>query len=408
MPLEFKHTELDNGLTIIGEVNPNAHTAAAGFFINVGTRDEPAELMGVSHFLEHMMFKGTANRTADDVNRDFDRIGADYNAFTHQENTAYFAHVLPEYLPAAVDILADILQPTLRPEDFEMERNVILEEIGMYRDRPFWTAFEQALELHFGDHPLGYRVLGTERTIRAMQRDQLASYFRQRYSPDNIVLSVSGAADFDAIVEQVKSLCGHWQPTGAQRRLDELAPRAESETERDAKLTNHYVVTVSDGPARQDESRYAAAVLACLLGDDEGSRLYWKLVDPGLADEAELSHQPFDHAGAFLGFVACPPDEAERVKQGLDEVLDAAAAGFERGEIERARTKIATELTLQNERPAGRMLSIGTDWVYNRHYRPLAEQIDRVTAVEADDLHQLLDAHPFSARTVVRVTPRQA
>ena len=404
MALAFKHTELDNGLTVVGEVNPDAHTAAAGFFVNVGTRDEPAELMGVSHFLEHMMFKGTANRTADEVNRDFDRIGADYNAFTHQENTAYFAHVLPEHLGAAIEILADILQPTLRAEDFEMERNVILEEIGMYRDRPFWTAFERALELHFAGHPLGYRVLGTEQTIRSMKRDAMEQYFRQRYSPDNIVLSVSGAVDFDAVVEQVGRQCGGWAPTGVQRSPGVFDPGAGDETERDGKLTNHYLVAISDAPSRQDERRYAAAVLASLLGDDEGSRLYWKLVDPGLADEAELSHQPFDGCGTFIAFVACPPGSASEVEAGLAEVLAGAGGRFEPGEVERARTKIAMDLTLQNERPAGRMLAIGTDWVYNRHYRSLDEQIERVMAVDAEALGELVESCPFDQRTMVRVT----
>src|SRR6059058_3107450 len=138
--MPFHHHVLPNGLTIIGETSPSARSAAVGFFVRTGARDEGPDVSGVTHFLEHMVFKGTERRTALDVNRDFDRIGADYNAFTSEENTVFHAALLPEYLPQAVDILADILRPSLRADDFDMEKNVILEEIGMYDDMPAFVA----------------------------------------------------------------------------------------------------------------------------------------------------------------------------------------------------------------------------------------------------------------------------
>ena len=165
MSIEFKQTKLENGLTIIAEINPDAHTAAVGYLVNTGARDETPTLMGVSHFLEHMMFKGTERRTADDVNREFDEMGANYNAFTSHEMTFYFAHVLPEYTSRAIDLLGDIMRPSLRDDDFNMEKNVIIEEIGMYDDRPHWRLQDQLLEDHFGSHTLGFRVLGTPETV---------------------------------------------------------------------------------------------------------------------------------------------------------------------------------------------------------------------------------------------------
>src|SRR5437879_1874893 len=134
--MHFRQTQLPNGLQIIAETSPSARSVALGFFVRTGSRDETAEICGVTHFLEHMVFKGTPRRTALDVNRDFDRIGAHYNAFTSEENTVFYAAILPEYLPQAVDVLADILRPSLRDDDFEMEKNVIIEEIGMYEDEP--------------------------------------------------------------------------------------------------------------------------------------------------------------------------------------------------------------------------------------------------------------------------------
>src|SRR5712692_5532805 len=165
--MAFHDQVLKNGLQIIGETSPSARSVAVGFFVRTGARDETDDVSGVTHFLEHMVFKGTPHRTALDVNRDFDRIGAHYNAFTSEENTVFYAAILPEYLPPAVDILADILRPSLRDEDFDMEKNVIIEEIGMYEDQPMWSAYDAAKRAYFAEHPLGNTVLGSKGTITA-------------------------------------------------------------------------------------------------------------------------------------------------------------------------------------------------------------------------------------------------
>src|SRR5215475_7785718 len=171
--MPFHSHTLPNGLQVIGEISPSARSVALGFFVRTGSRDETPEVAGVSHFLEHMVFKGTPHRSAFDVNRDFDRIGADYNAFTSEENTVFHAAILPEYLPQAVDILADILRPSLRNEDFDTEKQVILEEIGMYEDQPTWAAYDNAKRIYFADHPLGNSILGTPASIKALKRDQM-------------------------------------------------------------------------------------------------------------------------------------------------------------------------------------------------------------------------------------------
>src|SRR4051794_38277946 len=175
--MPFHSHTLPNGMQVIGETSPSARSAALGFFVRTGARDETEDVSGVTHFLEHMVFKGTPHRTALDVNRDFDRIGAHYNAFTSEENTVFYASILPEYLPQAVDILADILRPSLRTEDFEMEKKVIIEEIGMYDDQPTWSAYDHAKKCYFDVHPLGNSILGTAESITALTRDQMHSYF---------------------------------------------------------------------------------------------------------------------------------------------------------------------------------------------------------------------------------------
>src|SRR6476619_4072237 len=166
--MPFHQQKLANGLTIIGETSPAAKSAAVGFFVRTGSRDETPDVAGVSHFLEHMVFKGTPRRSAADVNREFDRIGADYNAFTSEENTVFHASVLPEYLPQADDLLADILRPSLRGDDFDMEKKVIIEEIGMYEDQPMFSAYDHAKRVYFAEHPLGNSILGTPESITAL------------------------------------------------------------------------------------------------------------------------------------------------------------------------------------------------------------------------------------------------
>ena len=178
--MPFHSHKLPNGLQIVAETQPvGAVRVALGFFVRTGARDETPEVSGVTHFLEHMVFKGTPHRTYLDVNRDFDRIGADYNAFTSEENTVFHAAVLPEYLPQAVDILADILRPSLRDEDFNTEKNVIIEEIGMYEDQPGSCAYDNAKRLFFADHRLGNSILGTVQSITDLHRDQMHDYFRR-------------------------------------------------------------------------------------------------------------------------------------------------------------------------------------------------------------------------------------
>src|SRR3954468_23305807 len=192
MPLSFHHKQLKNGLDIVAEVNPDSHSFAAGLFVKTGSRDESLPLNGVSHFLEHMMFKGSSKYTWEDVNRIFDEMGARYNAFTSQEMTAYYANVLPEFTERTVEHLAHLLRPALRDSDFTTEKKVILEEIAMYLDDPGHRLYERVMEAHFAGHPLSLSVLGSADSITRLERDAMAEYFQKRYGPGNMVLAVTG------------------------------------------------------------------------------------------------------------------------------------------------------------------------------------------------------------------------
>src|SRR6516225_7209831 len=177
MPLTFHHHQLPNAFDIVAETNADSHSVALGLFVKTGARDESADVNGVSHFLEHMMFKGSEKYTWEDVNRIFDEIGARYNAFTSQEMTAYYANVLPEFTERGIEHLAHLLRPAIRVEDFTTEKKVILEEIAMYLDDPGHRLYERLMEAHFGNHPLSMSVLGSNDSITKLEQPQMKEYF---------------------------------------------------------------------------------------------------------------------------------------------------------------------------------------------------------------------------------------
>jgi predicted Zn-dependent peptidase len=405
MSVEFKRTTLPNGLEVIAEIDASAHTTAVGFFVKTGARDEDRSVMGVSHFLEHMMFKGTETRTAAEVDRDFDDIGADHNAFTTGEITAFWAHALPEHLPKATEVLADILRPALRQKDFDDEKSVILEEIAMYEDQPFWVLYERTMETYYRSHPLGHRVLGTRDTVGAMARGQMLEYFDLRYSADNTTVALAGRFDFDAMVDRIADACGGWKPTGARRQYPAAAPTAEEFTLRSETVSRHYGICIAPAPPIQDGRRYASATLAQILGDADGSRLYWALVETGLAEEARAQYDGHDGVGAFLVYFACSPDDAGKVGQVVGEQIDALGDSLTEDDLTRVKSKIATAATLQGELPAGRMHRLGRLWTYTGEYRSLEKEIERINAVTLEDLRAVYREFPFRPRVTGHLRP---
>ena len=381
-----RKARLANGLEIQAEVDPSAHTAAVGFFVRTGARDEPSELMGVSHFLEHMMFKGSATRGALDVNRDFDELGASHNAFTTGELTAYHAHVLPERVTGALEVLADILRPALRAKDFDEEKGVILEEIAMYADQPFWVGYEAMMEHLYKGHPLSHRVLGTVATVSALQRDQMEHYFAAHYSADNTVLVAAGNIDFDALVADAERLCGTWAAARPTRTHPAWSPQPSEAEIRLKNTARAYVLLSMPGPAIQDDRRYAAGILMHILGGGDGSRLHWALVETGIAEEASASYDGHDGTGDSTLFAVCDVEKVDEIDGILRRELAALVDSLTEDDLLRARSRIATGAAAASERPNGRMFRLGTLWGYGAEYIPLEAEVDRISHVTLEDL----------------------
>lgn len=405
MSITFQQQTLPNGLTVIAESDPAAHTAAAGFFVKTGARDESERLMGVSHFLEHMMFKGTSTRTAVQVNEHFDDLGATHNAFTSSEITAFWAHTLPENLPGAVEVLADILRPSLRPADFEEERGVILEEIAMYEDQPFWVLYEAVMERFYAGHPLRHRVLGTKQTIAAMQRDEMNAYFENRYSADNTVLALAGRVDFDAFVKAAERLCGHWQTTHPAGRTAPRSAGREQLVIPSATVNRCYGMFVAPAPAVQHEDRYASLLALQILGDSDGSRLYWSLIETGLAEEAQAQHEGRDGCGEAIISYVCSPEMAERVESVILKEIENLPGSLTADDLGRAKSKIATAVTIAGERPAGRMRRLGQLWMSLGGYRSLDDELATITRLTLDDVGRVVQQWPLAPCVSGRLVP---
>jgi predicted Zn-dependent peptidase len=405
VPLKFHYKQLANGLEIVAEENPDSYSFAAGLFVKTGSRDEEPGVNGVSHFLEHMMFKGSEKYTWEDVNRIFDEIGARYNAFTTQEMTAYYANVLPEFTERAIEHLSHLLRPAIRPSDFDTEKKVILEEIAMYLDDPGHRLYEKLMEAHFGNHPLSLSVLGTADSIRKLERDEMAGYFQRRYGPGNMVLSVTGVMKFDEIVKLAEKYCGSWPRVQAPRLSPEPLYKPQKQTLSDPKLNRTYTMAMTPAPSAQDERRFAARVLADVIGDTEGSRFYWALVDNAIAEEADFGFYPHDACGSF--YLSLVTDHT-RTTQALDialKELEKIKRDLNDEEIERAKNKIASGLVLQGEVPLGRMRSIGGQWLYNREYRSLEQDMAKLMSIDAKALKNLMSQFPFEPMTIVTLGP---
>ncbi len=298
--MEFREHRLANGLEIIAECNPQAYSTAMAFFVRAGSRDESDAQSGVSHFLEHMAFKGTDRRSAADVNRELDELGASSNAFTSEEQTVYFATVLPEYQTPALDLLCDIMRPSLREDDFDTEKQVILEEIAKYDDQPPFGAYEKGMAIHFGQHPMARSVLGTKQSVGKLSPQQMRDYFQLRYCPNNMALVAAGNVDFDGLVAQAEEACGQWEPQSAERSTPRAGFHPRCEVFSNENASQQYVVQIANGPASEDPSRYAARLLSTIVGDESGSRIFWELVDTGRAEYAAMWTHDFQGTGIYM------------------------------------------------------------------------------------------------------------
>lgn len=402
----FDYLRLPNGLQLLGEPSP-ARSVALGVMVDAGARDEAPEQSGISHFLEHLAFKGDGRWDALSLNRAFDAMGAHYNAYTSHERTFYYGAVLAERRAELTDLLLSLMRPALDPAELETERKVVLEEIAMYQDRPAARAFERASERFYNGHPMGGQVLGTQRSVSAISAEQVRAYHASRYGTDRSLVVVTGAYDWDQVVDQVASLTADWRPGHGQRSHPAFTPRRGQESEEVAGVHRAHLCWYAPAPSIQDPERLAAALLARVLGDGDNGRLFWALVEPGLVDEASFFYDPADGLGTFQAYVSTDAERWPQVAEVVEEVFERFQdEGPTEEEWARAQRGMATGVTLRAETPMGRLGSLADAWLDRGEVQPVQVAVQRWLSTGREQGLSLLSTRPLDARYRFVLRPR--
>ena len=389
------HT-LTNGLRVVIERMPGVRSAAAGFLVQTGARDEVLELAGVSHFLEHMMFKGTANRTWGDINIDFDRMGSTYNAFTSEDRTVYYGWVRKADICKQIELLADMMRSSLPPNEFTTEKNVILEEIAMSKDHLEHVMFDFLQEKVFAGHPLAWPVLGYDHTLAAMTRDQMWAYFQRRYAPDNMMLIVAGNVTPSEIIEQAEACCGSWKPAGTTP--PRIAPQVHSGTDvlPIDRFKQQVIALTFPSIAATDPRIETASAAVTILGGDN-SRFFWNIVQKGLAPRAGAQHLDYTDCGVMILYAACQPDRCEEVLAAIrTEAKRMCEERVSKHEVDRVKNKRRTSLAVEAEAPYYRLTQLMDDMEDYGTPRTIEETLADVDAVSMDTIHDYLQACPIN------------
>lgn len=389
-PAEHQLTRLDSGVRIVTEAMPSVRSAALGFFIGTGSRAEAPDEAGLSHLLEHLVFRGTGRFSSLEIDQIFDGMGAELNAGTGKESTSVYSRVLDRHVPRAFDVMADMVwRPTLAEAD--AERQVVLEEIAMYEDDPQDKVFDVLGTAVFGDDPLGRPIIGRAEVIAGTPVEQIADFHRARYVPANVVVAAAGSIDHDSIVALAESTLGA-APSGAPAP-EPLAPPARlPEARFERKDTEQYHVCLGGpGLARDDERRYALRVLDAILGGTSSSRLFQEVRERrGLAYSVHSFASQYHGTGQVGLYVGTRGDNvAEALRVIGDELRRFQDTPATAGELDRARENVKGRIVLSLESTGTRMHRLGSGVLAGLPIPSLDELIERIDAVTLADLEAL-------------------
>ncbi len=389
----MRRTVLPGGLRVVTEFLPSVRSVALGIWVGVGSRDEDESHAGATHYLEHLLFKGTRKRTALEISAEMDAVGGEMNAFTAKEYTCYYARVLDVDLPLAIDVLSDMVTSSLiEPKDVDAERNVVLEEIAMNEDDPSDSVHEAFTTHLFGDTPLGRPILGTVESINALTRDQIFEHYRDRYTPPHVVVAAAGNLDHDAVVAGVQAAFGQVltdfanssgsQPAPPRLRdagglWEGYGPAAGSGVTLVSRpIEQANLVLGCEGLARTDERRFTLGVLNAALGGGMSSRLFQEVREKrGLAYSVYSFASQHADTGLWGIYAGCLPSKADEVLSICSaEVAKVIESGLTDAELERGKGQVRGGIVLGLEDPSSRMTRLGkSELVY-----PGLEPVDDV------------------------------
>jgi len=405
---------LPGGLRVITESLPAVRSAAFGIWAGVGSRDEDLDHAGATHYLEHLLFKGTERRSALDISAAMDAVGGELNAFTAKEYTCYYARVLDADLPLAIDVLADMVTSSLiEPKDVDAERGVILEEIAMNDDDPSDTVHEAFAAQLFGDTPLGRPILGSVDSINAITRMQIAEHYAARYKPKDLVVAAAGSLDHAEVVELTRAAFGPFLTGDADPEAPRLAGQdVPGEPGTGVRLVSRSIeqanlVLGCGGLARTDQRRFALGVLNAALGGGMSSRLFQEVREKrGLAYSVFSFSSQHADTGIWGVYAGCLPAKADEVLAICrDEIAKVISGGLTDDEMERGKGQLRGSIVLGLEDPSSRMSRIGkAELVYPR-LEPVEEILASIDAVSHDDVREVAAAVLAQPKTLAVVGP---
>jgi predicted Zn-dependent peptidase len=407
-----QRTVLPNGLTVLSEQMPGVRSVAFGAWVRAASLHESREKMGVSHFLEHMVFKGSERRTAREIALALESLGGSLDAYTGREHTAFQARVLDEHLPQAADVIFDLMfRPALRQSDLDLERGVILEEIAMVDDTPDDIVFELHGETLWGAHPFGYSILGTPDTVAALELADIRALHARAYRPERIVVSAAGNLTHERVLDVLGEAGWHGLPRGGDGAPFPVpaavatAPTTRSE-ERDIQQT--HLVLGNATVAYADPRRHALMLVNALFGGGMSSRLFQRIREElGLAYSVhsfQSFHAMAGQQGIYLG---CAPEKVEEAMSAVrSELALLQVAGLSDDELAMGKQQLKGQITLSMESVSARMYRAAAVELYDEPYRPLDEVLARVDAITAGEVQAVCrDFYGVDQQTIMKLGP---
>jgi predicted Zn-dependent peptidase len=382
-------TILPSGLTVLVETLPYVRSVALGYYLRTGSAVESEEHGGASHFLEHLVFKGTARRDTAEIAKAIDILGGDVDAFTGKEYTSFYAHVLDEQLLTALELLTEIVTtPRFSPEDVEMERGVILEEIRMVEDTPDDLVHEIFVEAFWGDHPLGRPILGTEQTITKVRRERIVEHYEETFQPSNVIFVASGNIRPEDVLGFLEEHFPVSEQAPFRREWDTPTPRQHVVLRQKNELEQVHLCLGSRGYPQQMEERYAAALFNTVLGGAMSSRLFQRVREQeGLVYTIASYHNGYLHGGYEAVYAACAPKNLKRVLDvTLSEMKKVKLEGVTADELSGAKLHLKSSILLSLESTTSRMSGIARQEYYFGRQFSADEIIRHIDAVSLDDI----------------------
>ncbi|WP_438432497.1 M16 family metallopeptidase [Gorillibacterium sp. sgz500922] len=396
--------QLSNGLRVVLEPIPTLRSVSFGIWVKAGSRNESPEQNGITHFIEHMLFKGTDRHTAKDIADIFDGIGGNVNAFTTKEYTCYYAKVLDEHLPIAVDVLSDMFfHSRFEQEELNKERGVILEEISMYEDTPDDLVHDLIAKAAYDHHPLGYTILGTEANLKRFTPDTLRDYMKERYRVEDIVIAVAGHYP-ESILELLEEKFGSYRNTGPEAATEPPIFQSGLEFFRKKTEQNHICLSLP-GCGLNDDRLYSMILLNNALGGGMSSRLFQEIREKrGLAYSVYSYHSAHADSGMFTIYAGTAPKQTDEVLKLTFEILnEVIEQGLSPEELRRGKEQMKGSLILGLESSSSRMNRIGKNELMLGKHPSIDELLNRIEAVTLENVRELtrdLFSQPFAAAMV--------